>query len=226
MRDNGAVAKRCNLSSWYVEPRFRTYAPMLVSHAARHKDVTYTNVSSAPHTRPIIETQGFLRYSEGIFVAVPALQGPFGAPAVEVFDIQRKPLVDFDPCDLEILQRHAAYGCISLWCATSERAYPFVFRRAWSNGFVPCAQLIYCRDVGDLVRFAGPVGRALARHGRPLVLIDANGPIPGLFGVVRPRQDAEIFQRPATSPARRPRLHRICRIGRLTSSPPLPKPMS
>ena len=121
----GAVAKRCNLSSWYVEPRFRTYAPMLVSHAARHKDVTYTNVSSAPHTRPIIETQGFLRYSEGIFVAVPALQGPFGAPAVEVFDIQRKPLVDFDPCDLEILQRHATYGCISLWCATSERAYPF-----------------------------------------------------------------------------------------------------
>lgn len=181
-RDNGVVARRCNLSSWYVEPRFRTYAPMLVSHAVRHKDVTYTNVSSAPHTRPTIEAQGFSRYSEGIFVAVPALQGPFGGPAVEVFDVRHKPQVDFDPWDLEILQRHAAYGCISLWCATSERAYPFVFRRRLVKRVVPCAQLIYCGDVGDFVRFAGPVGRALMRYGRPLVLIDANGPIPGLLG--------------------------------------------
>ena len=78
---------------------------MLVSHAVRHKDVTYTNVSSAPHTRPIIEAQGFSRYSEGIFVAVPALQGPFGDPAVEVFDARQQPRVDFDPCDQEILQR-------------------------------------------------------------------------------------------------------------------------
>ena len=75
---NDTVAARCNLSSWYVEARFRAYAPLLVSQALRHKDVTYTNVSSAPHTRPIIEAQGFSRYSEGIFVAVPALQGPIG----------------------------------------------------------------------------------------------------------------------------------------------------
>jgi hypothetical protein len=57
-----------------------------------------------------------------------------------------------------------------------------VFRPRLVRGFVPCAQLIYCRDVSDLVRFAGPVGRALAWRGRPLVLIDANGPIPGLLG--------------------------------------------
>ena len=25
----------------------------------------------------------------------------------------------------ELLLQHAAHGCISLWCATSERAYPF-----------------------------------------------------------------------------------------------------
>jgi hypothetical protein len=110
------------------------------------------------------------------------LQGPFGNSTVEILDAQRQPRVDFDRCDQEILQEHAAHGCISLWCATSERAYPFVFRPRLVRGFVPCAQLIYCRDVSDLVRFAGPVGRALAWRGRPLVLIDANGPIPGLLG--------------------------------------------
>jgi hypothetical protein len=56
---------RCNLSSWYVDPPFRAYAPLLVSHALGHKDVTYLNVSPAPHTRPIIEAQGFSRYCDG-----------------------------------------------------------------------------------------------------------------------------------------------------------------
>src|SRR5215469_8814234 len=44
------LATRCNLSSWYVEPAYRTYATMLVSQALGHKDVTYMNVSAAPHT--------------------------------------------------------------------------------------------------------------------------------------------------------------------------------
>jgi hypothetical protein len=201
MRANGTVVTRCNLSSWYVEPGFRAYATMLVSHALRHKDVTYTNLSPAPHTRPIIEAQGFSRYSDGIFVAMPALQGPFGGPAVEVFDAKRKPRVDFDPQDQEILQQHAAHGCISLWCTTPERAYPFVFRTRLVRGFVPCALLIYCRDIGDLVRFAGPVGRALAWYGRPLVLIDANGPIPGLLGSFRRGRMPRYFKGP-----QRPRL--------------------
>ena len=67
------VAPRCNLSSWYVDPEYRAYAPLLVSQALRHKEVTYLNVSAAPHTWPIIEAQGFSRYSEGIFISLPAL---------------------------------------------------------------------------------------------------------------------------------------------------------
>ncbi len=182
MRTGGVDATRCNLSSWYVDPPFRAYAPMLVSQALRHKDVTYLNVSPAPHTRPIIEAQGFSRYCDGIFIAVPMLNGLFGGPKVAVFEAQRPPEAEFDPGDREILLQHAALGCISLWCVTSERAYPFVFRPRVVRGGVPCAQLIYCRDVGDFVRFAGPIGRLLARHGRPFVIIDANAPIPGLLG--------------------------------------------
>jgi hypothetical protein len=195
------AAIRCNLSSWYVEPAFRAYAPMLVAHALRHKNVTYLNVSPAPHTRPIIETQGFVRYSDGVFIAVPALHGIFGGPAVEVFDAQRRPVVAFDALDEEVLSQHAAYGCISLWAATAERAYPFVFRPRLVRGFIPCAQLIYCREVGDFVRFAGPIGRRLARHGRPFVTIDANGSIPGLFGWFSRGRMPKYFKGP-----QRPRL--------------------
>ena len=182
VRSAEATAMRCNLSSWYVEPAFRAYAPMLVSQAVRHKDVTYLNVSSAPHTRPIIEAQGFLRYCDGIFIAVPMLNGLFGGSEGAVFDARERPAVAFDPFDREMLLQHIAHGCISLWCATSERAYPFVFRPRVVKRGIPCAQLIYCRDVVDFVRFAGPIGRALAWHGRPFVVVDANARIPGLVG--------------------------------------------
>jgi hypothetical protein len=57
-----------------------------------------------------------------------------------------------------------------------------VFRPRIFKGAVPCAQLIYCHSIDDFARFAGPIGRWLALRGRPLVIVDANGPVPGLLG--------------------------------------------
>jgi hypothetical protein len=196
-----AVAARCNLSSWYVEPAFRTYATLLVSHALRHKDVTYLNVSPAPHTVPIIEAQGFSRYCDGVVIAFPILNGWFAGASAKVFGARQRPTVSFDPHEREILLRHAEHGCISLWCATSERAYPFVFRPRLVKGFIPFAQLIYSHDVADFARFAGPIGRYLARRGKPFVIVDSNGPIPGLAGTFRRGSMPKYFKGP-----QRPRL--------------------
>ena len=201
-RANDTVVTRCNLSSWYVEPRLpRLCAVAGVTGAAAQERHLHQRVASAAHAAD--------HRSPGIF---PLQRRHLCRDAGVARTVRRsgnrsfrrhsgKPRVDFDPCDQEILQQHAANGCISLWCATSERAYPFVFRPRLVRGFVPCAQLIYCRDIGDLVRFAGPVGRALAWHGRPLVLIDANGPIPGLIGWFSRGRMPKYFKGP-----QRPRL--------------------
>jgi hypothetical protein len=117
---------------------------------------------------------------------VPLLNGWFGGAKITVLDGRQKPQVCFDPRDQETLSAHAAHGCITFWCATAERAYPFVFRRRFVRGFVPYAQLIYCSDVTDFVRCAGPLGRALARRGLPFVMIDASAPIPDLAGWYSP----------------------------------------
>jgi len=193
------VATRCNLSSWYVAPEYRAYASLLVSHALSHKDVTYMNVSAAPHTWPIIEAQGFARYCEGIFIALSALKR--SNEAVRILDATQTPKAPFEASDRDLLQRHAELGCISLWCENAERAHPFVFRPRLAKRIVPCAQLIYCSDVADLVHFAGPVGRYLARRGRPFVVIDSNGAIPGLFGRFQAGSMAKYFKGP-----QRPRL--------------------
>jgi hypothetical protein len=176
----GGPRIQCNLSSWYVTAPLRSYASLLISNAIRHKDVTYLNISSAPLTRPIIEAQGFSRYSSGQFVAAPAL-APRGEPAT-VVKAGEAPLARFDAAEYELLLAHARFGCIAVWCDVPERAYPFVFLPRLVKGVVPCAQLIYGNGTDQFVRFARPLGRFLAARGRPLVIVDSNGPIAGLVG--------------------------------------------
>jgi hypothetical protein len=88
----------------------------------------------------------------------------------------------FEPWEQDLLFEHAKYGCISLWCETSERAYPFVFRARWIRGIIPYVQLVYCRDIKDLARLAGPIGRFLLLRGHLFVGIDSNGSIADLVG--------------------------------------------
>lgn len=179
-------AIRCNISSWYVEPEFRGYASFLAAQALRHKTATYLNISPAPNTLPVIAAQGYVRYGDGLFVAVPALQRRAADPDARLVPVGRGPeLQPGVPCEAfegELLSCHADYGCLSFWCVTAGRAYPFVFRRRMVKSALPCAQLIYCRDVADVARFPGLIGRYLVGHGCPIVVIDANGALPGLVG--------------------------------------------
>jgi hypothetical protein len=177
-----ASSIRCNVSSWYVEPAFRSYASALVARALRHKDVTYLNITPAPHTRVTVEAQGFARYCNGIFVALPTLSTPSAPAPATILQAHARPDALFDPGEHDLLLDHAAYGCTSLWCVSGERAYPFVFRPRRVKAMVVCTQLIYSASVETFVRFARPLGRYFALRGRPLVIIDANAPIPGLVG--------------------------------------------
>ena len=66
-----------------------------------------------------------------------------------------------------------------------------MFRPRLVKAVIPCVQMIYCRDIAEFVRFAGPIGRFLALRGWPFVILDANGPVPGLVGTFfrdRPRK--------------------------------------
>jgi hypothetical protein len=178
---NGQIRIRCNICSWYVEPAFRSYAAMLASHVRGHKDVTYVNVSAAPHTWPILEASGYVRYCSGLFAAIPALGARSYDARVKVIgpDICRD--ADLEPAELKLLLAHANYGCITLTCSSVNGTYPFVFMRR-KYGLLPFAYLMYCRDLEDFVRFARPLGRFLAGCGIPVVLLDSNGPVPGLIG--------------------------------------------
>jgi hypothetical protein len=179
----GAPEIRCNVSSWYVEPDFRCYAPLLASRALNRRDATYFNISPRPHTLPILQAQGYTRYCSGRFVAIPTMRTvSAGAEAtVEPFE---PGLADESLAadEIDLLQAHAGYGCLSLICRAGSGRFPFVFEPRRKFGFLPFAYLVYCRDRDDFVRFSAPLQRYLLRRGFPLVVLDANGAIPGLSG--------------------------------------------
>ena len=74
-------------------------------------------------------------------------------------------------------------GLLVLVCSQrSERAvFAFLPREVKGVGR-RVAQLAYCADTSSFTRFAGPIGRWLMTQGLPLVILDAQGPVPGLVG--------------------------------------------
>jgi hypothetical protein len=173
-------AVRCNLSSWYVEPKYRNYGSLLITAALRNKTTTYVNVSPAPHTWETVEAQGFAPYCLGEMVTLPILSPRRPGAAVEAVGENGAP--DGAPA-FDLLAEHARLGCLSLIVRHGGERFPFVFHRhRVFKRVLPCWRLIYCRDVADYVRFAGDLGAFLLRRGRPLVVVDADAPIPGLTG--------------------------------------------
>jgi hypothetical protein len=203
--DDAGTTVYCNLSSWYVDPAFRNYAPMLTKIAQKNKEVTYFNISPATWTWPIIETQGFSAYCTGLFFSLPTLSRVPAGMTVETITADTKAIAGLSTGDVELLTRHARYGCLTLVCrAVSGEAMPFILvpmriRRGWIAP--PAMQLIYCRDTAEFVQCAGAIGRRLLRHGKISVLLDSNGSIEGLTGLFSKARGRKYFKGP-----QRPRL--------------------
>lgn len=198
-KDGEETAIQCNLSSWYVDPAYRNYAPLLTKIAQRHKDVTYLNISPAPWTWPIIETQGFRAYCRGIFFSVPALARVPRWSKIEVVSPHAKTIEGLSEAETELLTRHARYNCLSLVCRTPKGTFPFILQPVRiRRGFIapPAMKLIYCRSAAEYAACAGRIGRLLLRLGKISVAVDSNGPIPGLVGVYTERRGRKYFKGP------------------------------
>ncbi|HWU25925.1 MAG TPA: hypothetical protein VN154_05935 [Rhizomicrobium sp.] len=177
-----AVSIRCNVSSWYVKPEFRTYASMLVSRALHYREATYFNLTPAPATVPILKALGYMELSGGKFYSFPVLHKPMQGARIQVVSDRAAFGLDISRFEAELMRSHAAFGCLSLVCRTKDGAYPFVFSRRRVGRYFRGALLIYCRNTADFIPCAGTLGRFLAKRGILSIILHANGPIPGLLG--------------------------------------------
>jgi hypothetical protein len=187
---------RCHITGWYVEPTYRAFATLFFRNILKRKDVSFLNISARPQTHPIISAQGFTKYSSGQFLAVPLLQFGTRVAGATVVRFEEKSGGCFDSEDFDIMAAHNKFGCICIWCVTADRAYPFIFRQRFLKGFLPGVQLIYCPNIETFVRFSYPLGMYLASLGNFFVVTDANGRIPGLFGIYFDGMEPRYYQGP------------------------------
>jgi hypothetical protein len=196
---DGESATCCNVSSWYVDPEFRNYAALFASMTQKRKDVTYSNVTPAAATWPILDAQGFVPYCRGLYFSVPILSHGGRGVAVEAVTQDTAFIAGLPDADLALLKRHAEYGCLSLVCRTADEPLPFIFfslRKRRGIIPVPAMQLGYCRSIDDYVKCAGAIGRHLLRRGKPIVIVDANGAMMGLPGVYTEVRGRKYFKGP------------------------------
>jgi hypothetical protein len=160
-----------NLSSWYVEPEWRSHSTLIVSMATKLKHVTYLNASPAPHTERTLDALGFTPYNFGRS-AVFALPG-------------RGKVHETIPNDLpeaQLLRDHRALGLISLVVEKDGILSPFVLKpRRLDKPPAPMMDVIYCRSPEDFAACAP----ALARHVLPHALgFLIDGDMPSRFGIL------------------------------------------
>ncbi|MBG1233865.1 acyl-CoA acyltransferase [Aestuariivirga litoralis] len=194
----GLDEPRCNIASWYVEPAHRMHAAMLSSMALKQKQVTYLNVTPAANTWPILEAQGYKCYCKGLMLAFPALSGSAGV-SIERVTPNTKAVAGLPDHEVQMLKEQLAYGCVSLIARKGGAAMPFVFlpfRMRSGRVPLPLMQLVYCRNVDEFVACAGPLGRALLKHGKIGVLVDADGKIPGLMGAFTEKRGKKFYKGP------------------------------
>ncbi len=196
----GSSAICCNLSSHYVKPAFRNYAPLLAKVAHRHKNVTYLNISPARWTWQALEAQGFRVYCGGLFFSFPVLSRRGKNMTIEVVKQDARAVDGLSAAHVALLARHAEYGCLSLACRAADgRTFPFVLQamRVYEIQ-LPVMQMIYCADLADYQACAGAIGRYLLRRGRVSVALDANGRLGDLAGIYREPIGRKYFRGPSS----------------------------
>lgn len=196
---------RCNLSSWYVRPEFRSLGTLLDGFAMRDKTVTYVNVSPAPPTWAMHKARGFKSTCAGQMLALPLV----GRHRGRVRAASPESLALLPEAEARLVADHVSYGCLGLVWSDGAEAGALVFQRRalkllpgrLARLRLPGLQLVYRSPSLDLTACLGAVGRhLLARHAMPWFVLDALARPAGIAGRYFPGR-APKFARGPNPPA-------------------------
>ncbi len=150
-----------NLSSWYVEERYRLLAPRMLQQVLAEPAATFTDLTPSPPVTAMMERLGFVRrHDGGAIVPLPvlALRGGTGGRLVAVGE------AGIDQGTAYLLEDHRALGCLVCVLASEGVDHPLVFSTARRKG-LPTARLIYAKDLAAVRRNLGTIARFLLKNG-------------------------------------------------------------
>jgi hypothetical protein len=172
-RSDGTQYPVVNLSSWYVDPKFRLLAPMMLRSVLAESGSLYTDLSPSHEVARLNPHFGFKLWNDGMMIAaiLPWAAMPTRS-GVDVFPFDSNQGPILQPQDRELLAWHAAKGCIAMVLCEDGRSQPLLFRMIRRKG-MPFAHLIYAESRIAVTRNLAPIMRCLLARGIFLLCVDA-----------------------------------------------------
>jgi len=153
-----------NLSSWYVEPSCRWFAPRMLQMASSSEEELFTDLTPSPEACKLNERLGFQTVTDH------TLFYPLPLKALRPSGARLSPLAAASPDTLpaamrEMLEDHLRLGCIVAIMQADGHHYPLVFLKTTTKK-LPSARLIYCEDREIAQRHISAIARHLLFRGR------------------------------------------------------------
>lgn len=168
-----------NLSTWCARRTHLHLAREIYRLAGARDDTVNTNLSAALHTIKAVLKCGYQARTTGQFAAFAARGRASKARVLTSKQAFAKGMPEHYR---QLLADHERLGAVTACLEAEGRIRPLIMVRRKVRGFIPAAQLIYCEDTAWLYRNAHALFWWLRLHGLPALILDANGPVPQLFG--------------------------------------------
>ncbi|MFK3779131.1 hypothetical protein [Agrobacterium sp. NPDC089420] len=161
-----------NLSSWYVEPSCRWFAPRMLQLASASEEDIFTDLTPSAEACRLNERLGFRTVTDC------TLFYPLPLTALRPAAARLAPLAAVPPDALpaamrDMLDDHARLGCIVAMMQADGRHYPLVFLKTTTRR-LPSARLIYCEDREVVQRNVSAIARYLLGKGRLALTLAAS----------------------------------------------------
>jgi len=174
-----------NLSSWYVEQKYRWLAPRMLQSVVADGAAVYTDLSPSAETIRINEALGFRAVTGKLavlFLPCTALLGGGAGAVVALADLPEGALT---PDELSMLAEHRALGCLCAAIHAGGRYHPVVFNITRRKGVLPVAELVYVARSSLLGEAGAAVARFLLRSGALFLTFPSERRLP--TGIVKKR---------------------------------------
>lgn len=185
-RADGSPQKIVNLSSWYVRPKQRWRAGLMLKSIIADRDVVYTDLTPTPKVRQMLPALGFAPISVGVELAFLPAVALIGGWAGAVRPADPVTWMNAPGPDWAVIEAHRALGCVPLCLDGPSGTCRIVYRKAL-YGKAPAASLVYIESHAKLRPSLGPLARHLLGRGIAVLHLPAKNARVGLGSVFRPR---------------------------------------
>lgn len=153
-----------NLSSWFVEEKFRWFAPKMLMDAVSDDKVTYTDFSPSNEVQEVNARLGF-RTAIGKVMLVPLPLAGIVAPSAGKLVPWGKVPPDALPAGLfAAVEAHRILGCMVVAVKNGNSFHPIVFN-FFRKKNLPVASVLYAQDSRLVTDNLGAISRFLLMRG-------------------------------------------------------------